>query len=198
MMHDAKKDITEYITRYSKALSEMNHPVLQKATDFLRTRDYGTIFTAGNGGSMSTAEHMAADLNKWTNSGDQKKYIRAQCLNSNPPEMSALTNDVGWSKVYETLLDIYQAKKDDVLIVYSVHGGKGKEKAGQWSENLTGAIDWMNRKDGTTIGITGGDGGAFKDLCDYCIIVPSASTPIVEGLHSVISHIIADSVRAHN
>ncbi|MBU3923546.1 MAG: SIS domain-containing protein [Nanoarchaeota archaeon] len=195
MKKDAIKDVRGYVPKFIEALENINYEGLQKATDFLRGRDYGKIYTIGNGGSMATAEHMAADLNKWSNAEDQRVRTVSQCLNSNSPEVSALTNDVGWNNLYSEMLRNYGATGLDVLIAYSVHGGKGQEKAGIWSENLTSAISYMNSIKGTTIGITGGDGGAFKDLCDYCVIVPSDSTPIVEGLHSVVAHIIVDSIR---
>lgn len=193
MKLEAYKNVLEYKKEFSEALGKIDFDEIQRASDFLRTRNYGKIFTVGNGGSASTAEHMAADLNKWSNDGLETK-IRAYCLNSNMPEISALTNDAGWSNVYREILGLH-ASPGDVLIAYSVHGGTGSEKAGQWSTNLTGAIDLMNENNCTTIGISGGDGGAFKQRCKYCIIVPSVSTPIVEGLHSVIAHILADTIR---
>jgi len=185
--------VDSYKADFSDALNKINWDEIQRAVDFLRTRAYGTIFTVGNGGSASTAEHMAADLNKWSND-DAGKKIRAICLNSNMPEISALTNDVGWANVYREQLMLH-ARRGDVLIAYSVHGGKGSEKAGQWSQNITGALYYMREVKGKTIGITGCDGGAFKDICDYCVIVPSTSTPIVEGLHGVIHHILVDAIR---
>ena len=195
MMKKPSGDMREYEHQFEEALRGINYSALQESTDFLRRRNYGRIFTIGNGGSMATAEHMAADFNKWSNS-DSTRKIRALCLNSNSPEVSAMTNDAGWANLYKELLSMYDARPGDVLIAYSVHGGKGSERAGIWSENLTGALDAMNKIGGVTIGITGGDGGAFKGLCKYCIIVPSDSTPIVEGLHSVIAHMIVDSVRS--
>ena len=195
MMEEPLINVGEYVNLYSDTLRRINQSSLQGVIDFLRGRNYGRVFTVGNGGSMSTAEHMASDLNKWANSEHPKNRIVAQCLNSNPPEISALINDVGWPNIYRELLEMFGAKSRDVLIAYSVHGGKGKERAGKWSENVTGAIEFMNDIEGTTIGITGSDGGVFKDMCDYCVIVPSSSTPIVEGLHSVVSHIIVDHVR---
>jgi len=41
------------------------------------------------------------------------------------------------------------------------------------------------------IGLAGFDGGNMKKIADECIIVPIESTPHVEALHCVLSHLIA-------
>ncbi len=185
----------KYIEEVNRTLKKINYTGLQDVINFLKKRNnYGKVFTVGNGGSASTAEHMVSDLNKWSNYGCKQERIRAYCLNSNMPEISALTNDVGWANLYTEILDLHASSKD-VLLAYSVHGGKGSEKAGQWSTNISGAIEFMNEIGGTSIGITGCDGGVFKEKCNYCIVVASESTPIVEGLHAVVSHIICDGIR---
>jgi phosphoheptose isomerase len=71
----------------------------------------------------------------------------------------------------------------------------GKESGEDWSQNLTKAIDYVNSIGWVTIGVTWSWWGAFKSLCKYCVVVPSDSTPVVEWIHSVISHIIVDSIR---
>lgn len=140
------------------------------------------VFLCGNGGSAGTATHTAADLFKIA-------QIRAVSLNENPPLTTAIINDRGWDKVYTDQLErLYNT--GDILIAFSVHGGRGADEAGQWSQNLTKAIDYVNKNGGTTIGITGFDGGAFKDMCDICLIVPIESTPIVESIHLLVEHLI--------
>jgi len=38
--------------------------------------------------------------------------------------------------------------------------------------------------------LSGFDGGPMKDLVDVGIVVPAESTPIVEGMHVVLHHLI--------
>src|SRR5690242_3594544 len=65
-----------------------------------------TVFTAGNGGSASTASHFAADLNKYASSKADHRF-RALCLNDNITLVSALTNDDGWDNVYSYQLESF-------------------------------------------------------------------------------------------
>lgn len=152
-----------------------------------------TIFIIGNGGSASTATHLAADLVQCTLS-PHKKRVKAVSLLDNLPLLSALVNDRGWDNVYTELLKTY-ATKGDVCIAISVHGGSGKDQAGAWSQNLLQGLAYMKDIGGSTIGLIGFDGGAMKDLVDIPIIVPANFTPLVEGFHVVLHHLIAAQLR---
>ncbi len=143
----------------------------------------GTVYTIGNGGSASTAEHLAADLDKTANTG-QEKLFRSITLVNNDPLTSAWTNDEGWDSVYKGQLKDRITEKD-ALIAFSVHGGSGP-----WSGNLVEAMNYANEKNAETIGIAGFDGGAFKEVCNTSVIVPIESTPQVESMHVLIHHLI--------
>ncbi len=143
----------------------------------------GTVYTIGNGGSASTAEHLAADLDKTANTG-QEKLFRSITLVNNDPLTSAWTNDEGWESVYKGQLEDRITEKD-ALIGFSVHGGSGP-----WSSNLVKAMNYANEKDAKTVGIAGFDGGSFKEVCDTSVVVPIESTPQVESMHVLIHHLI--------
>jgi D-sedoheptulose 7-phosphate isomerase len=140
------------------------------------------VFLAGCGGSAGTATHFSGDLFKMGG-------LRAISLVDNIPLNSALINDEGWSEVFIQQLQ-RMFDKGDVLICMSVHGGKGQDKAGAWSQNLLRAIDYVNKNGGKTIGLSGFDGGAMKTECTTCITVPANSTPLVESFHVVLHHLI--------
>lgn len=146
-------------------------------------RKGGTVYTMGNGGSASTAEHLAADLDKTANVG-QDKLFRSITLVNNDPLTSAWTNDEGWESVYRGQLED-RVTEDDAVIAFSVHGGSGP-----WSSNLTKAFQFANEKGASTVGIAGFDGGAFTDVCDHTVVVPAESTPQVESMHVLIHHLI--------
>ena len=159
----------------------------------------GTIFTCGNGGSAGTAQHLAADLFKCTIAPGQPR-LRAVSLVDNVPLVSALTNDDGWDKIYEEQLKTL-FRRGDVVLAISVHGGSGKDKAGLWSQNLLRALQYAREHGGTAIGFSGFDGGAMRELCDVCVVVPYNTTPHVESFHVVLHHLItfclAEKIRAH-
>ena len=151
------------------------------------------VFACGNGGSASTATHFVADLVK-TVAAPGKRGIRAECLNDNIPLMLALVNDEGFDNLYyEQLKTKFQ--KGDVLICISVHGGSGKDRAGLWSQNLLKAMNYVKENGGKTVGLSGFDGGAMKEIADVCIVVPINSTPHVESFHLVLEHLIISRLR---
>ncbi len=151
------------------------------------------VFVIGNGGSASTSTHFACDLNKWVSDTAARKF-RAFSLVDNIPLMSALTNDNGWSDVYyEQLRNFF--RKGDVLVAISVHGGSGNDKAGPWSQNLLKAVKYAKENGGKVVGLSGFDGGVLKTASDACIVVPADSTPHVEGMHLVLTHLMCEQLR---
>ena len=143
----------------------------------------GMIFTVGNGGSSSTAKHLAADLDK-TVDQEIDLNVNSYSLVSNESLLTAWTNDEGWKEVYKGQLE-GKISEEDVLIAISVHGGSGP-----WSGNLVKALDHANKKGATTVGISGFDGGKFKETCDIPVVVKVDSTPLVESLHVLLHHMI--------
>ncbi len=151
------------------------------------------VFIAGNGGSASTATHFTCDLAKFT-AVEGKPRFRVICLNDNIPLVSALTNDLGWENVYfEQLRNLMN--KGDVLVVISVHGGSGADKAGVWSQNLLKAAKFVQDNGGKVLGLAGFDGGALKQVADVCVVAPVNSTPQVEGFHVVLTHLLCAGLR---
>lgn len=141
-----------------------------------------TVFIIGNGGSASTATHMACDLFKTSG-------VRAVSF-ENIPLNSAITNDEGWSDLFKYQLQKWY-KQGDILIAISVHGGKGQDKAGPWSQNLNKAVDFVNSNKGITIGLSGFDGGYLKEKCTHSLTIKTKSTPVVESMHVVLHHLFA-------
>lgn len=152
-----------------------------------------TIYTFGNGGSAAVAQHLACDLLAGT-SVPGRPRLRALCLNDNLPLISALTNDEGFDRIYVAQLEVWW-QPGDVALGISVHGGVGRAAAGTWSQNVLAALRYAKAHDGRSLGLVGFDGGAMRELCDATIIVPAESTPHVEGMHAVLHHLIATSLR---
>ena len=115
-------------------------------------------------------------------------------LTDNMPLFSALMNDEGTASVYAEQLEPFVAE-DDVLILISVHGGSGAGNAGAWSQNLLRALQVAADRGARTLGLSGFDGGALKELADVCVVVPVDSTPQVESFHLALQHLICDCLR---
>ena len=156
-----------------------------------------TIFIAGNGGSASTATHLACDLAKCTIVGS-KKRLRVLSLTDNIPLVSAWTNDNGFAVIYEEQLKNLM-HDNDMLIVFSVHGGSGEGEAGAWSQNLPRAVEYVKKRNGKVLAFSGFGGGFIARNADECITIAIESeplgTPLVESLHSALAHLLAQCVR---
>ena len=185
----------EYLNEVSQIAALMDRQPLDMAVRILYEawKNDNQVFTIGNGGSASTATHLACDLNKWVSDQALRKF-RAFSLVDNVALVSALTNDNGWNDIfYEQLRNFFRT--GDVLVAISVHGGSGSDKAGPWSQNLLKAVKYAKEKAGKVIGLSGFDGGALKTASDACVIVPANSTPHVEGMHLVITHLMCEQLK---
>ena len=187
-MKEDGMDNIEFITNYfddaKHIIDSISKDDISKVIDILddARKKEKKVFVCGNGGSASTATHFAADLFKLGK-------IKAISLNENVPLTTAIINDEGWSELYIHQLELLY-EEGDLLIVISVHGGSGEDKAGAWSQNLVKAINYVKKHKGTTIGFSGFDGGLFKKITDVCVVVPFNSTPHVESFHLVLEHLI--------
>jgi len=186
-----EQQIEQYFEEIKKIADTISREDIDRAIELLFDvwKNDNQVFFCGNGGSAGTATHFMCDLFKVTIVKDKKRF-KAFCLNDNIPLMTALINDKGFDDLFiEQLKNLYKA--GDVLVCLSVHGGSGKDKAGLWSQNILKAMDYVKKHDGKTIGFSGFDGGAMKDVADVCVVVPFNATPHVEAFHVVLQHLIA-------
>ncbi len=154
--------------------------------------DRGTVFIMGNGGSASTATHFVCDLAKCTIVEGAPRF-KVLGLNDNIPLNSALPNDNGFQHVFSEQLEPFVGKGDAVVAI-SVHGGKGADKAGPWSQNLMRAIYLAKERGARTIGFSGFDGGHLREIADACVTIPVDSTPHVESLHLALEHLVCGAL----
>jgi len=165
----------------SSILSKINElDLVIFAQTLSKAKILNRIWVAGNGGSSSTASHFVSDL---TNLG-----FNATCLTDNVPCLTAYTNDYGWNEVFQRQLQ--HMKKDDILVTISVHGGTDN-----WSNNLILATIFANSMGAKTLSLIGHDGGELAKHSDFSIIVPSDNTYIIEGIHSILTHVICQKIK---
>ena len=179
----AQETASSYLRDFSKLLARVNVEAVARVVERLRiARDSGaTLYVAGNGGSASTATHLANDLGKATKRSDCKP-VRVLSLSDNVSWFTALANDEGFERVFVGQLENL-AKPGDVLIVISASGN---------SPNLVAAVDFARANDLVSIGMLGFDGGTLKDQVDECLWVESdkgAYGP-VESAHSLLGHVL--------
>ncbi len=179
--------VSEYLERLRRAVEGLPRDRLNALgeTLFRAYRNNKQVFILGNGGSSSTASHMAADLAKNT-IGPNMKRFRIVSLNDNAAIVTALANDLGYEHVFsEQLTNLVQA--GDVLIVVSASGN---------SPNVLNAMRYARSRSAEVVGLLGFSGGAAAALSDIPLVVPSDHYGVIEDIHLIINHILVDYFRA--
>lgn len=135
----------------------------------------GKVFFAGNGGSFSDAQHMAAEL--IGKLSEIREPYGAIALGSNPAAVSAIANDLSWEK---SILREFQAlaKEGDVLVMFSTSGQ---------SSNLLELPKLANRIGASSFAFLGKSGGILGSYVD-CLVVPSLNTQRVQEMHTFLGH----------
>lgn len=147
-------------------------------------RDKGrNVYVFGNGGSSATASHFVCDLLK-TSIVDGKERFRAISLTDNVPVLSAWANDVSYQDVFAEQLKNF-IKKDDVAVAISGSGN---------SPNVLKAVALAKEMGAITVGFTGSS-GRLGEITDIPIRVPSGNILLIEGVHSVLLHYVAEVLR---
>ena len=183
-MNDSSNPIGEFLEETCRLLRELDPDAIARARDLLLDcyRRGGRVFTLGNGGSASTAQHFACDLTKFVIPPGQRPFD-VRCLTDNVSLYTAWANDADRADVFVNLMrGLLQA--GDVVLACSVHGGTG------FSADLVRAVRFANESGASTISLVGFDGGSMGRESTVSILVPAASTPQVEAIHLVIEHLL--------
>lgn len=176
----------KYFSYLKEVLESIDEHEINKLGDLLKSAraEGNTIFVAGNGGSASTATTMANDIGfdilKKTKTD---KPFRVFSLVDNNSVVTAISNDVGYEKIFINQLKIHY-RPGDCIIVISASGN---------SPNVVKAAQWVKSQGGKIIGFLGFTGGKLKNICDVKIHVKTESGEYgpVEDAHLIINHILA-------
>ncbi|MCK5650994.1 MAG: SIS domain-containing protein [Gemmatimonadetes bacterium] len=199
MVIQAGTVIDEYLQAMEEVGRGLSRAEIRRAVDILYVcwRRGGVVFAAGNGGSASTATHLACDLAKATIVPGRQR-LKTVSLADNIPLNSAWTNDSGFASVFAEQLEPWLTEKD-VLVALSVHGGSEEGDAGSWSQNLPRAVALARQRGAQVIGLSGFGGGALARSADVCIVVPidtePLGTPLVESWHVAVHHLLCVALR---
>lgn len=150
--------------------------VAQRCIDALRRGN--KILLAGNGGSASDAQHIAAEL--VGRFEKDRPGLPAMALTTNASQLTALSNDYGYEAVFSRQLQAL-GKEGDVFFALSTSGN---------SANVVNAAEVAKAQGLVTVGMTGESGGKLESLCDVCINVPSSNTARIQEAHITIGHIV--------
>lgn len=192
-MLGAQLDSAAYVQRFQAELERIDRRQMQSWADaiFEAWERERFVFIFGNGGSATTASHMAEDLGKSTLRecdlrDESRKRLKVLSLTDNQGWIMAVGNDCGYDQIFVQQLMNYGGA-DDVAIAISGSGN---------SPNVLAAVDWANRHGLKTFGLTGYDGGKLKPLAQSGLHVPLDDMGMVESIHLALFHWVLNDVFA--
>src|SRR5580765_8256890 len=176
----------QFLAEVQQVAAGLSVDQIEKAAEILAaTRGTGgRLFILGVGGSAGNASHAVNDFRKITG-------IEAYAPTDNVSELTARTNDEGWSTVFERWLRVSHLRPDDMLLIFSVGGGSLEK---QVSPNLVEALKYARTVGAKIGGIVGRDGGYTAQVAHACVLVPVVNpvhiTPHSEAFQAVIWHLL--------
>lgn len=163
-----------------KALVDLINEVAQKAIDTYKNGNKTLI--AGNGGSAADAQHIAGEF--VSRFYFDRPGLASMALTTDTSILTSIANDYGFERLFARQIQA-NGSSGDMFIAISTSGN---------SSNILEALKECQKKGIVTVGLTGETGGKMAELCDYCIKVPSSSTPRIQESHILIGHIICSVV----
>lgn len=154
--------------------------VTQRCVDTLQSGN--KLLLAGNGGSASDAQHIAAEL--VGRFEVDRKGLPAIALTTNASQLTAISNDYGYEAVFSRQVEAFGAK-GDLFIGLTTSGN---------SANVISAAEVAKSQGLTIVGMTGASGGKLEALCDVCLNVPSTNTARIQEAHITIGHILCAQI----
>jgi D-sedoheptulose 7-phosphate isomerase len=192
-MLGAKLDAAAYLGRLSEELARVDQRELLRWADlvFDAWENGRFVFIFGNGGSGTTATHMSEDLGKSLLKpehlgDDSKRRLKVMSLTDNLGWILAVGNDCGYDQIFVQQLMNY-ASPGDLAIAISGSGN---------SPNVLAAVDWANRHELVTFGLTGYDGGKLRQIAKHGLHVPLHDMGMVESIHLALFHWVLNDVYA--
>ena len=183
----------EYYENYIKIKDQLSRKIDKKELKNIikeiltAVKKQRNIFSCGNGGSASTAEHLSCDFSKQACS-DTNLNIKVFSLNSNVSLMTAIANDISYDDIFSFQLNRF-GKPNDVLLLFSVSGS---------SKNILKCAKVAKRKKIKIISFTGFNGGKIKKISKHNINFATNNFGIVEDCHLSVMHFISQYIRNIN
>lgn len=151
-----------------------------RVVNALCTARCGQIYTFGNGGSSSIADHMACD---WMKGTDGNFLVHS--LSSNPALLSALANDFGYESTASKQLEWLVSRFDVVVLISSSGNSPNVVKAAKTARDIGCVV----------VGFSGFDGGELRKLSHVSVHIESTDYGICEDYHSQVMHEVARQLK---
>ena len=142
----------------------------------------GSIYSCGNGGSMSDAMHFAEELTGRYR--DDRPGLPATAI-SDPGHISCVANDYGYEHIFSRYLEA-RARPGDLLLAISTSGN---------SENVINAARWATGNDVRVVSLTGKPGSNLADYADIDVnTVSTRYADRIQEIHIKVIHILIELI----
>ncbi len=185
-------NVDDYLDRLQAELDRVDREAVRRLADLIHDAWDGgrSVFFFGNGGSATTASHLAEDLGKnclqETVSRDKAKRLKVMSLTDNTGWITALGNDLGYDRIFVEQLMHYGTAGDLAVAI----SGSGN------SPNILAAVEWANANGLITFGMTGFDGGRLKQIQTAGLHVALDDMAMTESIHLCVCHWVVDDLYA--
>lgn len=164
----------------SESLVERAHAVGELLCE--RFAAGGILYTMGNGGSAADAQHLTGEL--IGHYRRDRRPLPAVTLTTDATVSTCIANDYDFAQVFGRQVEAL-ARPADVVAAFTTTGR---------SANVVRALEAAKANGATTVLFAGGDGGPALGLADHALLVPSAETPRVQEVHTLLLHVISELV----
>jgi D-sedoheptulose 7-phosphate isomerase len=178
--------VAEYLQRLARTLQRVPQGPIDQTLEllFATRKSSRRVYVLGNGGSASTASHMACDLARTTD-GRTGARLRTCALADNTALLTAWSNDAAFERAFaEEIDDLVEA--GDMVIAISPNGS---------APNIVAALHAAAARGAHCVALVGADAGVLLDLAEIVIQVPSTDDELLEEAHSAIAHALTAAMR---
>jgi len=185
-MDNISRYIDEYLELERKTLEAFDRDGARAVLDAMLEahQSEGTIYVCGNGGSATTASHMANDYNKGVSEYVEKKF-RFYSLTDNAATMMSIANDINYDEIFRFQLQ-GRLRPNDLVIGISGSGN---------SKNVVNALSYAKEQGVKTVALCGYNGGKMKEIADVAFHVRLNNIQIVEDMQMILNHLLMNVVQ---
>ncbi len=142
----------------------------------------GKLLIAGNGGSASDAQHMAAEfVNRFE---IERPPLPALALTTDTSNITSIGNDYSFDEIFSKQIKAL-GRSGDIFIAISTSGN---------SPNIIKAVEAAREIGIKVIGLTGKGGGELAPLSDILLNVETETTARIQEVHITVIHILCSLV----
>ena len=178
--------VLQFLDEARQILDQIKAETVEKMVHLIEEtrKNQGRMIILGVGGSAANASHAVNDFRKIVG-------VESYAPTDNVSELTARTNDEGWSSVFVEWLKVSHLRPTDLIMVLSVGGGNLETNV---SPNLVMALEYATHIGTPIIGIVGRDGGYTARVAQACVVIPTVNpdhvTPHAEAFQAVIWHLL--------